>query len=62
MTDYFALLDEPRRPWLDPEAIRQKFFARSGGVHPDKIHAASDAEKAVAALSDYAASQTAISR
>ena len=49
MTDYFALLDEPRRPWLDTEAVRQKFFARSGGVHPDKIHAASDADKAVAA-------------
>jgi curved DNA-binding protein CbpA len=49
MTDYFALLGEPRRPWLEPAAIREKFLARSGGLHPDKIHAASDAEKAAAA-------------
>jgi curved DNA-binding protein CbpA len=49
MTDYFALLDEPRRPWLEPADIRQKFLARSGGLHPDKIHAASDADKATAA-------------
>ena len=23
MTDYFAMLDEPRRPWLEPEALKQ---------------------------------------
>ncbi len=51
MTDYFALLDEPRRPWLDPGALKQKFLARSAAAHPDKIHCASDAEKAAAAKS-----------
>jgi len=49
MTDCFALLAELRRPWLEPADIRQKFLARSGGAHPDKIHAASDADKAAAA-------------
>lgn len=51
MTDYFALLDEPRRPWLDPGALKQKFLARSAAAHPDKIHCASDADKAAAAKS-----------
>jgi DnaJ-domain-containing protein 1 len=51
MTDNFALLDEPRRPWLDAEALKQKFLTRSAGVHPDKIHSASEAEKSSAAKS-----------
>ncbi len=29
MTDYFALLDEARRPWLDPERLKEKYFART---------------------------------
>jgi DnaJ-domain-containing protein 1 len=49
MSDYFALLNEPRRPWLDADLLRQHFLAQSAGVHPDKIHAASDAEKSAAA-------------
>lgn len=51
MPDYFALLNEPRRPWLDADALKQKFLALSASAHPDKIHAASDAEKAAAARS-----------
>ena len=27
MTDYFALLGEARRAWLDPEKLKQKYFA-----------------------------------
>jgi curved DNA-binding protein CbpA len=34
--DYFALLDEPRRPWLDAAALKEKFLARSSATHPDK--------------------------
>ena len=32
MTDYFALLQQPRRPWLDPELLKQKYheLARTG--------------------------------
>ena len=27
MTDYFALLDEARRPWLEPEKLKEKYFS-----------------------------------
>jgi len=37
MTDYFALLDEPRRPWLDPERLKVRFLRLSAEAHPDKI-------------------------
>jgi len=49
MTDCFALFNEPRRPWLEPDALKQKFFALSANLHPDKIHSASDADKNAAA-------------
>ncbi|MDR3459042.1 MAG: DnaJ domain-containing protein [Verrucomicrobiae bacterium] len=49
MPDYFALLNEPRRPWLDVVALKQKFLTLSASAHPDKIHAASDTEKSAAA-------------
>jgi len=45
MTDYFALLDEPRRPWLDAETLKQKFLALSAEVHPDRVHGATAQEK-----------------
>lgn len=48
MTDAFALLNEPRRPWLDAEALKQKFLALSSEVHPDRVHSATDAEKQAA--------------
>jgi len=48
MTDYFALLNEPRRPWLDPESLKAKFFQLSAEVHPDRVHGASEAEKQLA--------------
>ena len=37
MTDYFALLDELRRLWIDPEQLKSKFLTLSARVHPDKI-------------------------
>src|ERR1700722_18685361 len=45
MTDHFALLDEPRRPWIDPELLKEKFLALSSQVHPDRIHQSSAAER-----------------
>lgn len=45
MTDCFALLDEPRRPWLDPESLKQKFLALSTAVHPDRVHHLGEAER-----------------
>jgi len=49
MTDNFSLLNEPRRPWLDVDLLKQKFLTLSATVHPDKIHSASEVEKSVAA-------------
>ena len=48
MTDCFALLDEPRRPWLDADSLKSKFFALSSEVHPDRVHSASEIEKLAA--------------
>ena len=45
MTDYFALLDEPRRPWLDAESLKKQFFTLSAQVHPDRVHQAHEAER-----------------
>ncbi len=45
MTDYFALLDEPRRPWLDAEKLKQKFLALSADAHPDRVHSETALEK-----------------
>lgn len=48
MPDYFALLQEPRRPWLDAEILKTRFLTRSAAVHPDRVHEASEADKQVA--------------
>ena len=48
MIDSFTLLKEPRRPWLDAEALKQKFLALSSNVHPDRVHSATEAEKQAA--------------
>ncbi len=48
MTDCFALLGETRRPWLEPESLKAKFLALSAAHHPDRVHAASEAEKRAA--------------
>lgn len=45
MTDYFSLLDEPRRPWIDPESLKQKFLTLSSEVHPDRVHNSGEEEK-----------------
>ena len=48
MIDYFTLLNEPRRPWLDAELLKQKFLALSATVHPDRVHNLGEAERAAA--------------
>jgi curved DNA-binding protein CbpA len=45
MTDAFVLLKEPRRPWLEPGTLKQKFIQFSSEVHPDRTHNAPEAEK-----------------
>jgi curved DNA-binding protein CbpA len=46
MTDHFVLLNEPRRPWLDADLLKQKFLALASDAHPDRVHGASESEKA----------------
>jgi DnaJ-domain-containing protein 1 len=48
VTDYFVLLNEPRRPWLDADALKQKFLSLSASIHPDKVHSAIESEKLAA--------------
>jgi curved DNA-binding protein CbpA len=42
MTDYFALLDQPRAPWLDPEVLREAYHRRTRATHPDTAKPGSD--------------------
>jgi curved DNA-binding protein CbpA len=48
MTDHFAVLNEPRRPWLDSEALKARFLALSSKVHPDRFHNADETERVAA--------------
>src|SRR5690349_152892 len=46
--DYFALLGEPRRAWLDPEILKARFLSLSSAVHPDRVHGAPEPERKAA--------------
>ncbi len=39
MTDYFALLQQPRKPWLDLDVLKQKFQQLTFTAHPDRAGA-----------------------
>ena len=49
MIDYFALLNEARRPWIDPELLKAKFLVLSAEFHPDRVPTSSAPERAAAA-------------
>lgn len=49
MTDFFALLGVARRPRLDLEQLKSRFHTLSAEFHPDRLHAASEAERQAAA-------------
>lgn len=36
MTDPFALLGLPRRPWVEPETVQDRYRARAADAHPDR--------------------------
>jgi curved DNA-binding protein CbpA len=40
MTDYFALLEQPRTPWLDLGALKEVFHRKTLEQHPDSTGAA----------------------
>ena len=48
MTDFFALLDQPRKPWLDQEDLQEAFHQKSRVAHPD----AGGSEAAFAAVNE----------
>jgi DnaJ-domain-containing protein 1 len=48
ITDYFAILQEPRRPWLNEGLLKDKFLAISGTEHPDKVDARTAGDRAAA--------------
>ena len=35
-SDYFAVLRQPRRPWLDPDELKRKYQELTFARHPDK--------------------------
>ena len=35
MTDYFALLDQSRSPWLDPAGLKEAYHRQTLQTHPD---------------------------
>ena len=35
MIDYFALLDQPRAPWLDPDKLKDSYHQKTLQAHPD---------------------------
>lgn len=37
MIDAYALLQFPRQPWLDPEALKAAFLNQSAATHPDRF-------------------------
>ena len=46
--DHFALLGQPRLPWLDPDALKAAFLEQSARLHPDRVRAANAEEQAAA--------------
>ena len=42
MTDFFALLDQARAPWLDPTTLKEIFHRKTLQQHPDAIASGSE--------------------
>jgi len=45
VTDAFALLSEPRRPWLDPDELKSRVLPLLAATHPDRVHAGTEAAR-----------------
>jgi DnaJ-domain-containing protein 1 len=48
VVDYYALLSEPRHPWIDLEQLKNRFIESSTELHPDRVHGKSSEEKQAA--------------
>jgi curved DNA-binding protein CbpA len=42
LIDHFATLRQPRRPWLEPDALKEAFHKLTALQHPDKAGATAD--------------------
>ena len=62
MTDYFAVLEEPRRPWVEPDALKQRYLLLSAQYHPDRCHGAAPEKKAEAERAERLAEHKAMRR
>lgn len=47
--DCFALLSQPRQPWLDSDLVKASFLEKSSEVHPDRFHNAPPERRQAAA-------------
>jgi curved DNA-binding protein CbpA len=46
--DHFALLGQPRQPWLEADSLKAAFLEKSASLHPDRVQAITTEEKAAA--------------
>ncbi|MBO35561.1 MAG: hypothetical protein CMO64_05155 [Verrucomicrobiales bacterium] len=51
--DCFALLDEPRRPWLDTAALKEKYLSLAAATHPDQMADAAEKEAAQKRFAEF---------
>ena len=42
MTDHFAVLGQPRRPWLDPNGLKREYQRLASEHHPDRKNLGTD--------------------
>jgi curved DNA-binding protein CbpA len=52
MIDYFALLDQPKAPWLDPEGLKETYHQKTLEAHPDTQASRDGADPADATFSN----------
>jgi curved DNA-binding protein CbpA len=61
MPDHFAVLAQPRRPWLDEDALKECFHRASAEWHPD-VAGSGDAARFAAASAAYSALRDPVTR
>lgn len=52
MTDYFALLQQPRQPWLDAEQLQERYRQICLTSHPDRLPGDAAMDESFAAVSE----------
>lgn len=61
MTDHFAALEQPRRPWIDPDVLKEAFHRASAEWHPD-VAGSGDAARFAAVNAAYSALRDPVGR